>query len=171
MHNKSVIITVLNIFLLSNVWSSSTANAQQTGTWYVDNSSSTGTIARVEISSRTTFIIVFEYARRCEPIFSMIAVRVNGRGMGSLLDQKALKSGSINLKVDGSAYTWHGALAVYQRADEFAIGVTNKLYRKLINNVRSLRFIKPNGSNYDVPTKGLSQAVITATNACITRLG
>ena len=167
MYEYSSKVTVLGVFLCAILAIPSALNAQQKGSWYLDQSSAAGPLARVDISNSQTFMVVFEHIRKCDPLFSMLDLRVEGNGVGAILDQKALPSGSIKLFVDGTTYTSVGAQAVYQRADEFALMVTEQFFSNIINGIRSIRFIKPNGANYEVPTKGMSKAVIAAASVCI----
>jgi hypothetical protein len=145
--------------------------AQAQNTWRLDARVETGPIAQVALADsgakrRTTFI-AFEYARKCDPIFSF--AEITGSSHGKPLAQTALSGTKIGVVVNGKFHTWHAAMTKYANGYEAGFGVTNELFDALTGKVDSLLFVTPEGERVAMPTSGFRQAVQSAFDTCAKR--
>jgi hypothetical protein len=148
---------------------SSAAHAQNT--WRLDTRGETGPIAQVALADsgtkRRTSFIVFEYARKCDPIFSF--GEITGSSLGKPLGQAVLSGTKIGVVVNGKFYTWHSAMAKYANGYEAGFGVTNDLFGVLTGKVDTLFYVTPEGERVAMPTNGFRQAVQSAFDTCAKR--
>lgn len=139
--------------------------------WRVDTRGTTGPIAQAALADsdakRRTSFIVFEYARRCDPIFSF--AEINGSRLGSPIAQSALTGTKIGVFVNGKFHTWNAAMTKYDNGYEAGFGVTNELFDLLVGKVDSLVFVKPDGERVPMPTNGFRQSVQSAFDICARR--
>ncbi len=147
----------------------SAAHAQ--GTWRIDTRSATGAIAQISLPNedgkRRVSFIAFEYARRCDPIFSF--AEIAGSGFGKPINQSILNDTKIGTVVNGKFYTWNAAITSYDNGYEAGFGITNELFKVLTGRIESLIYIKPNGERVPLPSGGFSQAVQVAFDTCAKR--
>jgi hypothetical protein len=166
-----LIRTLIASTILASLLSPSNVSAQANSEWYVDTTNRTGTMVRLDQGggSRNTqsFMVVFEYAKRCDPVFSM--VRFRGSSLGSLVRHDIISPNQIRLTVDGNSHSWHGVRLEYSMATELAMGITREAWESLSRNPRSISFF--DGSvNHAVPTTGFSGALRRALDSCLQRL-
>lgn len=134
--NKFLIIAIVLIgFTVPNA-----VLAQRNGEWYIDETNRTGILARVNggVFSGREFWVVFEFDRRCEPIFSSIEMK--GRAFGSFLRQEGFPPQKVFLSVNGERYTWHGVYAEYSGGTEIGLGLTQAAWSALLSNPRTISF-------------------------------
>jgi hypothetical protein len=140
--------------------------------WRIETGSETGSLAQVDLpgsgSKRRTSLLVFEYARRCDPLFSF--VEINGLHFGSAVGQSVLKDSQIGIVINGEFHTWHAAITNYDNGYEAAVGITNELFAQLLLNIKSLEYVTPMGERVPLPTDGFREAVTAAANACSMRV-
>jgi hypothetical protein len=113
-------------------------------------------------------MVVFEYARRCDPIFSII--EVTGSKLGAPVSQYALRDSKIGILLNGRFYTWHAAMTKYANGYEAGFGVTNDLLLQLLIDVDTLVFVTPSGERVPLPTTGLRDAIQGAVDVCKKRV-
>lgn len=146
------------------------ANAQ--ASWTVDSRGAAGPVAQVTLADsgtkRRTSFIAFEYARKCDPLFSFM--EITGSGLGNPIGQSVLKGTKIGVVVNGKFHTWHAATTKYDNGYEAGFGVTNELFDLLIAKVSTLSYVTPDGERVSLPTTGFSQAVQSALDICAKRL-
>jgi hypothetical protein len=116
---------------------------------------------------RRTSFIVFEYARRCDPIFSF--AEITGSRLGKPIGQSVLNGAKIGVVVNGKFHTWHAAMTSYNNGYEAGFGITNELFEVLTGRVESLVYVKPDGERVPLPSGGFTQAVLTAFDTCAQR--
>jgi hypothetical protein len=165
MHNSknlAIAFAALSVFAVS-------ALAQ--GSWTVDSRGAAGPIAQVALkdssTKRRTSFIAFEYARKCDPIFSF--VEIAGQRLGNPIGQSVLTGTKIGVVVNGKFHTWHAATTKYDNGYEAGFGVTNELFDSLTGKVSSLSYVTPDGERIAMPTSGFSQAVQSAFDICAKR--
>lgn len=139
--------------------------------WKLDTRGTTGPIAQVALTDsgrkhRTSFI-VFEYARRCDPIFSF--VEITGDRLGKPVSQSVLYDSEIGVVVNGEFHTWHAARTEYDNGYEAGFGITDELFTVLTGKVDSLVYVTPGGERVRIPTTGLRQAIQSAFDRCAKR--
>lgn len=140
--------------------------------WRVDSRGASGVIAQLVlpetgIKTRTAFI-VFEYARRCDPIFSF--AEIAGGRLGRALSQSVLRDSSIGIILNGEFHTWHAAITHYENGYEAGFGVTNDLLFRLLVNLDSLEYVTPSGDRFRLPKTGFRESVLSALDYCRKRL-
>ena len=116
---------------------------------------------------RRTSFVAFEYARKCDPIFSF--AEVTGSRLGTPIGQSVLTGTKIGIVVNGKFHTWHAALTKYDNGYEAGVGVTNEVFDLLVGKVESLAFVTPDGERIPMPTNGLRQSVQAAFDTCAKR--
>ena len=145
------------------------ASAQ--GAWRLDTRGATGPIAQVALPDagpmRRTSFIAFEYARRCDPMFSF--AEITGTRLGAPISQSVLSGSKIGVVVNGRFHTWHAAITKYDNGYEAAFGITNELFHLLTGKVDSLVYVTPDGKLVPMPIAGFRQAVQSAFDACVKR--
>lgn len=145
------------------------AHAQ--ASWRVDARVATGPVAQVEVpnvgTKRRGALVAFEYARRCDPIFSF--AEIAGAKLGKPVGQSVLTGTKIGVVVNGKFYTWHAAISRYDNGWEAGFGVTNELYDVLKAKVDSLVYVTPDGEQVSLPIAGFRQALQSAFEACARR--
>jgi len=140
--------------------------------WRMDARSPAGPIAQVALPDsgtkhRTSFL-AFEYARNCDPIFSI--VEISGPRLGTPLGQSVLKNSKIGVLLNGKSYSWHAAITNYDNGYEAGFGVTNELFLQLLVNLDSLVYVTPSGERISLPLTGFRQAVQSALDVCRKRV-
>ena len=145
------------------------AHAQ--GTWRLDTRGATGPIAQVALADsgakRRSSFIAFEYARRCDPIFSF--AEITGSGLGKPVGQSVLSGTRIGVVVNGKFHTWNAAMTKYDNGYEAGFGITNELFELLTGKLDSLVYVTPDGERVSVPTNGFRKAVQSAFDSCASR--
>lgn len=145
------------------------AHAQ--GNWKLDTRGETGPIAQVALpdsgAKRRSSFIAFEYARKCDPIFSF--AEITGSRLGHAVGQSVLSGTKIGVVLNGKYYTWNAAMTKYDNGYEAGFGVTNELFDLLTGQVDSLVYVTPNGERVPMPTGGFRQAVQSAFDTCAKR--
>jgi hypothetical protein len=141
------------------------------GSWTVDIRGAAGPIAQVSLKDsstkhRTSFI-AFEYAKKCDPVFSFIEIA--GQRLGNPIGQSVLTGTKIGVVVDGKFHTSHAATTKYDNGYEAGFGVTNELFESLKGKVSSLSYVTPDGERISIPTSGFTQAVQSAFDICARR--
>lgn len=148
-----------------------TANAQS-GSWQVNAKATAGPLAQVDLpwaeGRRRAAFIVFEYDRRCDPIFSF--AEISGRELGSPITQSRLGGSKIGIVVNGTFYTWHAAQTIYDNGYEAGFGVPNDLVQKLLHRVSTLVYVTPSGARVPLPTANFTEAFREAAEVCGKRL-
>lgn len=146
-------------------------SVQAQGNWTVDSRGAAGPIAQVVLkdagAKRRTSFIAFEYARKCDPIFSFI--EITGQRLGNPIGQSILNGSKIGAVVNGQFHTWHAATTKYDNGYEAGFGVTNELFYAFTGKVSSLVYVTPDGERIAMPTTGFSQAVQSAFDICAKR--
>jgi len=146
-------------------------SASAQGTWRLDTRAETGPIAQVALvnsgAKRRTSFIAFEYARRCDPIFSF--AEIAGARLGAPVSQSVLSGSKIGVIVNGKFHTWHAATTKYDNGYEAGFGITNELFELLTGRVDSLTYVTPEGERVQMPTAGFRQAVQSAFETCAKR--
>ena len=145
------------------------AHAQ--GTWRLDTRGNTGPIAQVALADsgvkRRSSFIAFEYARKCDPIFSF--AEITGSRLGTAVSQSVLNGSKIGVLVDGRFHTWTAAMTKYDNGFEVGFGITNDLFELLTGKVETLAYVTPDGERVSMPTSGFRQAVQSAFDLCAKR--
>lgn len=140
--------------------------------WRTDTSAISGPIAQVVLPDsgikRRTSFIAFEYARRCDPIFSF--VEATGNRLGKPVEQSVLKDSKIGIFLNGNFHTWHAAITKYDNGYEAGFGVTNKLFSQLLENLDSIEYVTPVGERIPLPTTGFQKSIRLAIDACRKRV-
>jgi hypothetical protein len=169
-----VLFTILAL-LPSVLWADA-VYAQERGNWYIDQSNSSGVLARVHggIFSRREFMVAFEYEQNCQPVFS--SIDMYERALGTLVQREALSPQQVFLTINGERHTWHGAVAEYTGGREVGIGITQQAWSALISNPRTISFTESDGQIFDVPVGGITRGAVTsilqeAASICLRRLG
>lgn len=141
--------------------------------WTMDARSPAGPVAMVELpkeseNSRLS-MIAFEFARKCDPIFSYIEMK--GRKFGAPEKQTRLPKTSIGSRVNGKHYTGVAVATIYSNGIEVGFGVPDEMaFAIAFDEIRSLSFITPAGKEISVTTKGFRSAVDAALNVCTSRV-
>lgn len=157
-----------NLLLLLALFGSA-AMAQQT--WVADSRSSAGPVARVELplesgKSRLA-MIAFEYARKCDPLFTYVEMR--GRKFGTPEKQSKLPPSSIGGSINGKRYSGSSAAAatIYSNGIEVGFGMPDDMAMSLaFDAINSISFTTPAGKEIPLPIAGLKKAVETALDIC-----
>jgi len=140
--------------------------------WRVDSRGASGVIAQLvlpESGTKTqTAFIVFEYARRCDPIFSF--AEITGGRLGRAVSQSVLRDSSIGIFLNGEFHTWHAAITRYDNGYEAGFGVTNDLLFQLLVNLESLEYVTPFGERVRLPKAGFRESVLSAIDYCRKRI-
>lgn len=146
------------------------ANAQ--GSWKLDARGATGPVAQVALTDagakRRSSFVAFEYARRCDPMFSF--AEITGSRLGTPISQSVLNGSKIGVIVNGRFHTWHAATTKYDNGYEAAFGITNELFDLLTGKIDSLVYVTPDGERVPMPVAGFRQAVQYAFDTCAKRL-
>jgi len=146
-------------------------DAHSQGAWRLDTRGATGPIAQVALADsgakRRSSFIAFEYARRCDPIFSF--AEITGSRLGKPLGQSVISGTKIGVIVNGRFHTWHAAMTRYDNGYEVGFGITNDLFELLTGRVDSLVYVTPAGEQVTMPTSGFPKAVQSAFDACAKR--
>lgn len=146
-------------------------SAQAEGSWKLDIRGASGPIAQVALpdsgAKRRTSFVAFEYARKCDPIFSF--AEITGARLGTPVGQSVLSGTKIGVVVNGTFHTWHAAITKYDNGYEAGFGVTNDLFNILTGRIDSLVYVTPDGERVPMPTSGFRQAVKTAFDTCAKR--
>ncbi len=160
--NLTITIAALPVFA---------ASVLAQGNWIVDSRGAAGPIAQVALENsstkRRTSFIAFEYARKCDPVFSF--AEITGQRLGSPIGQSVLIGTKIGVVVNGKFHTWHAATTKYDNGYEAGFGVTNELFNSLTGKVSSLSYVTPDGERIAMPTSGFTQAVQSAFEICAKR--
>lgn len=151
------------------VATASISMAQQT--WVAESRSSSGPVARVELPSENgksrLALIAFEYARKCDPLFTY--VEMQGRKFGVPEKQSRLPPSSIGGAINGKRYSGSAASAitVYSNGIEVGFSMTDEMAMALaFDAINSISFTTPAGKEIPLPTTGLKKAVESALDAC-----
>lgn len=143
------------------------ANAQS-GSWRVNAGADAGPLAQVDLpwveGRRRVALIAFEYARRCDPIFSF--GEFSGRKPGSPITQSRLGGSKIGVIVNGDFYTWHAGQTIYDNGYEAGFGVPNDLVEQLLGRVNTLVYVTPSGERVPLPTANFIEAFREAVEVC-----
>lgn len=141
------------------------------GIWKLDTRGASGPVAQVALANagakKRTAFVVFEYSRRCDPIFSF--AEIMGSQLGRPLGQSSLLGTKIGVMLNGKYHTWHAAITKYDNGYEAGFAVTNELFDLLVGNVDSLTFVTPDGSLVPLPTSGFTGSVQEAFAHCAKR--
>ena len=111
-------------------------------------------------------MIVFEYARKCDPLFSY--VEMIGRKFGTPEKQSLLPPSSIGGRVNGKYYTGRAAATIYSNGLEVGFGMPDEMaFAIAFDEIKTLSFITPAGKEMSIPTNGLRSAIDAALEVCI----
>jgi hypothetical protein len=157
--------------IAGSVFVVSAVGAHAQGAWRLDTRGATGPIAQVALADsgakhRSSFI-AFEYARKCDPIFSF--AEITGSRLGTAVGQSGLNGTKIGVIVNGKFHTWNAAMTKYDNGYEAGFGITNELFDQLTGKVDSLVYVTPDGERVPMPTGGFRQAVQSAFDTCTKR--
>lgn len=159
--------------LLFLTLSSSAAMAQQT--WSADARSSAGPVARVELPSEggksRLAMIAFEYARKCDPLFTY--VEMQGKRFGAPEKQSRLPPSSIGGTINGKRYSGSSAAAItlYSNGVEVGFGMPSDMAMTLaFDAVSSISFITPTGKEIPLPIAGLKKSIESALDTCTSKV-
>ena len=145
--------------------------AQAQAVWKLEARAATGPIAQVALADsgtkRRSAFIAFEYARKCDPIFSF--VEITGSRLGTAVRQSVLSGSKIGVLVNGRFHTWNAATTRYENGYEAGFGITSELFDVLTGTVDSLVYVTPDGERVPMPTDGFRQAVELAFDTCAKR--
>lgn len=147
--------------------------AQNQPIWRTDLSSPEGPIARVDISfqmSSRSYMIIFEYKRKCEPLFSSLTSKTADKKLGRLIQRKPINTGIYFLAINGVRHTWYGGFTEYQNSVEIAIGLTQQAWNSLLSGPARMFFIEGDAGIYNVPVQGLVPAIKSASQMCLSKL-
>ena len=149
-----------------------TTVAHAQASWRVDSRGANGPLAQVALpdagTKRRTAFVVFEYARRCDPIFSF--AEVIGRRLGSPISQSVLNDSKIGVVLNGKFHTWHAAMTKYDNGYEAGFAVTNDLLLQFLVNLDSFEYVTPYGERVRLPTTGFRESVQSAIDYCRKRV-
>lgn len=142
-------------------------HAQARGEWYVETRIRAAPAARVDrgLYNSSSFAVIFEYERNCDPIFSMF--KFHGSELGSIVRREGFSQNRVFLEINGVRYSWSGAVAHYSQGVEIAVGIAQDAWNALINNPRSVVFLESDGRASEVPLFGLSTTVRRAAALCL----
>ena len=145
--------------------------ARAQGSWKLDARGETGPVAQVALADsgtkRRTSFVAFEYARKCDPIFSF--AEITGSRLGKPLGLTALSGTKIGVIVNGKFHTWNAAMTKYDNGYEAGFGITNDFFDVLTGKVESLFYVTPDGERVAMPISGFRQAIQSAFDACAKR--
>lgn len=146
--------------LIIFVMSTASVEAETRGAWYL-NSSNVGILARVKsgMSSRREFLVVFEYLKKCEPIFA--SVEPYERYLGEFLSIEPFSPQLVFLTINEQRYTWHGVVTEYSGAHEIGIGITQQAWNALLANPETITFTEQSGEVFEVPVGWLPNGNIS----------
>lgn len=140
-------------------------------TWTLDARGAAGPVAQVALPNsgikRRSSFIAFEYARKCDPIFSF--AEITGSRLGAAVSQSLLNGTKIGVVVNGKFWTWNAATTKYNNGYEAGFGITNELFDAITGKVDSLVYVTPDGERVQMPTAGFRQAVQSAFDTCAKR--
>lgn len=158
-------------FVVGFALASCTHVAQAQAAWKLDTRGATGPIAQVALADsgakRRSSFIAFEYARKCDPIFSF--AEITGSRLGTAVGQSVLSGTKIGVLVNGKFHTWNAAMTKYDNGYEAGFGITNELFDVLTGKVDSLVYVTPDGERVPMPVGGFRQAVQSAFDTCAKR--
>jgi hypothetical protein len=145
------------------------ANAQSP--WRVDKAATAGPLAQTGLSpangrTRTVFVS-FEYARKCDPVFSII--EWTGARLGTPIRRELLRNSKIGLYFNGQFHTSHAGLITYDNGYEAGFSISNDLLLGLLINLNSMSFVTPTGERIPLPLTGFRDALHTAMDICRSR--
>lgn len=140
--------------------------------WRVDSRGQSGALVQVGLPNsfdkRRAVFVAFEYARRCDPVFSFVEIK--GQSLGRPLTQKILRETQTGVLVNGKFHTWHAAMTSYENGYESGFGITNDLFDLLTGNPETLVYVIPDGEKLSLPTVGFRQGLLEALQICSARV-
>lgn len=144
------------------------AFAQPPGPWQVHTNGAAGPVAQVALpdarGKKRTALVVLEYARQCDPLFSFI--EISGDRLGNPISQDVLTGSKIGIQLNGKVYTSHAAKTTYSNGFEAAMSIPNDLALQLLVNVDTLAFVAPDGERMPLPISNFSQSFQATVAAC-----
>jgi hypothetical protein len=164
-------VTSFAVLVVLFAVSSISAGATPSGSWRVETFGSSGPLIRFDLpnargKTRTVYV-VFEYERRCDPLF--LYGEFAGSRLGRPTSQSVLKNSSIGVVLNGYFYTWHAARTAYDNGYEAGFGITNDLVSQLLGDVRSLAYVTPTGETIPLPTTNFRSGFLSALEFCRSR--
>lgn len=136
--------------------------------WEVKTESSPGPLIQVDIPSqdgkKRAVFIAFEYARKCDPIFSYAEIK--GRSFGRPISKKVLKNSKIGLVVNGNFHTSNAGLVTYDNGYEAGFGMPNSLVLQLLVALDSFSYVAPSGDVIPLPRKDFKKSFLEAIELC-----
>lgn len=155
--------------------STASVEAEALDEWYL-NGSNVGILAKVKsgMFPQRNFLVVFEYLKKCEPIFS--SVEPYERYLGEFLSIEPFPPELVFLTINGQRYTWHGAVTEYSGAREIGIGITQQAWNALLANPKTITFTEQSGEVFEVPIGRLPNGDISkilrqAADLCLKQIG
>lgn len=144
----------------------------QVGAWRLNRDATAGPLAQIDLpgaagKSRVA-LIVFEYARRCDPIFSF--GEFAGSRPGTPKSQSRLNDSKIGVVLNGRFYTWHAAQTIYDNGYEAGFGMPNDLVMEMLLKVTSLEYVTPSGERIALATTNLDRTFREALDHCRNRV-
>jgi hypothetical protein len=161
------------IFLFVAFLLSINSASQTQYSWRTDFSSGEGPIARIDVpfnSSTRSYMIIFEYKRKCEPLFASLTTKTSGAMLGPLIQGRAINPGIYYLTINDVRHTWHGGFTEYQNAIEIAIGLTQQAWDSLLSGPSYMFFVEGDDGIYNVPVRGIVSAIKSASQICLRKL-
>jgi hypothetical protein len=169
LHHSGVLLRLTCVVLIFVTTMNFSSYAQSRAEWYFDPRIRTAAVARVDIRDSTSrsFSVIFEYERKCDPIFSMFIFR--GSELGVMTERHALPPNRLSLRINDVNYSWYGMRALYTQSTELGVGVNRDAWNALLNDPRSVAFVDAEGKAHDVPLSGMGRALRHAAEACARR--
>lgn len=144
----------------------------QVGTWRTNSGADAGPLTQLDLpdamGKRRLVLIAFEYARRCDPIFSF--AEFTGSRLGAPKSQSRLSGTKIGVVFNGNFYTWHSVKTVYENGYEAGFGMPNDLVMEMLIKVNSLEYVTPSGERIPLSTNNFDRAFRTAIDQCRSRV-
>jgi len=140
--------------------------------WRVDRVATAGPLAQLELPQRegnTRIVFVsFEYARQCDPIFSI--AELTGYRLGNPITRDVLRNSRLGVYFNGTFQTSDAALIIYDNGYEAGFSISNELLLGFLTNLDSMSFVTPNGERIPLPKPGFREAMYTAMDVCRSRM-
>lgn len=163
---------IIRYAVLLAVTVGSSLAAAQSGNWRVDASATDGPLAQLNLpdsrGKKRAVLIAFEYARRCDPIFSF--AELVGSRPGVLKSQSVLTGSKIGVVLNGAFYTWHAAQTIYDNGYEAGFGLPNDLVLKMLLKIDTLEYVTPSGERVPLSTRNFDTAFREAFDICRKRV-
>lgn len=140
--------------------------------WRVNANANAGPLMQLDLPNsngkRRGVIVAFEYARRCDPIFSYL--EMTGDRLGIPKSQAVLTGSKTAVILNGVTYTGHAAQTTYDNGYEAGFGMPNDLVVRLLLKIDSMAYVTPAGDHVSLSTNNFDQAFREAIEICAKRM-